>query len=290
MASSVELQRYRRSRAAFDVFFLFGAFGANALPGTVLVRALGELGMSASAARNLITRMLARGMLAAELRGRIAVYRRAGASDERFSDVAGTEAPPVWTGSFGTVVFDIPESRRYERDRLRYVLQEAGCGFLRPGVALSPDPEFALADSTATPQDCVCYTGTFTPGSLDEARRVAAASWNLDEVDAAFREVGRRMNALGEPGHGLRALRKWQALYSSLTEAIFAAPRLPPELLPSRWCQPAVMARKRGMDEAYGPIVQPYLMSITADCRGRELIEWEDWMVDILAEHGPARG
>ncbi len=67
------------------VGFCFGVARRTELPGPVLVRMLADLGVSDSAARTRLARLVARGSLRVTRRGRIADYRMAGPFAEAFA-------------------------------------------------------------------------------------------------------------------------------------------------------------------------------------------------------------
>src|ERR1700722_796493 len=65
---SVSLVRPQRSRTVAFVPFLFGVSGADELAGVALTRLLGDLGVSAGAARQQVARMCRGGQLSASRR------------------------------------------------------------------------------------------------------------------------------------------------------------------------------------------------------------------------------
>src|SRR5699024_9226800 len=133
MSGSTEPKRYRWSGRTIDVPFLFGALGASAVTGPVLVRLLSELGVHESAARNLLVRMRNMGFLEVERSGRMAIYRINAEFTHRYRQVEGTAAAPIWQGRFDGIVYSIPEKFRRLRDRLHHTALAAGYGQLRSG-------------------------------------------------------------------------------------------------------------------------------------------------------------
>jgi len=70
-----------------------------------------------------MTRALKEGRLTSRRQGRTSLYAMTGAYLERFNAIERRfTVEPVWEGFFHSVVYDLPESRRSERDGLRAAL------------------------------------------------------------------------------------------------------------------------------------------------------------------------
>lgn len=107
-----------------------------------LITLLGQLGLSPTAVRTVLSRMARKGWLTVERHGTRSAYgltRRGRALLE-----SGRERiyhPPVrdtWDGQWSVVTFSIPETRRNRRDSLRIRLAWLGFGSLSNGVWISP--------------------------------------------------------------------------------------------------------------------------------------------------------
>jgi phenylacetic acid degradation operon negative regulatory protein len=141
----------RQGSPAALVAALFGMSGRSSLPGPALVALLGDLGLTAAAARRALARMREQGQLVTTPRGRQVDHHLAGAfraSVERLRDDRG-EAPP-WDGSFHTLMHHVPESARPYRDRLRRTAVLVGYAPWQPGVLIGPvDRSAALREVLA---------------------------------------------------------------------------------------------------------------------------------------------
>mgnify|MGYP002871985521 FL=1 len=100
--------------------FLYGLCEVEELPGSYLVEVFGALNMSASGARSYLARAVADGRLVSHRRGRQTAYALNGTFLRRYRTIEQRFiSRPDWEGRFHIVIYDIPETRRSERDALR---------------------------------------------------------------------------------------------------------------------------------------------------------------------------
>ena len=100
--------------------FLYGLCEVEELPGSYLVEVFGALNMSASGARSYLARAVADGRLVSHRRGRQTAYALNGTFLRRYRTIEHRFiSQPDWEGRFHIVIYDIPETRRSERDALR---------------------------------------------------------------------------------------------------------------------------------------------------------------------------
>lgn len=237
-----------------SVPFMFGALDAVALPGPVLRRLLSDVGMSPAASRTLLARLRARGDLAVTHHGRVGIYRLAGTMRRRFEFLRTGPEPRPWGGAFGLVIYDIPESERAMKDRLRHVADRAGLGTLRSGVLISAEPAVAAdvvdrvrpgllphgdpADSGETePVGLVLESGTLELPTV-RARSVAATAWDLPHRSQAFAEQLTMIEHIIEadvPTDPSTAFRRLYDAYLGTVQTRLLDPDLPAELLPADW-------------------------------------------------------
>ena len=118
--------------------YCFGAAEAVGLPGPVLSSLLLALGHTPTGAKALLHRLSGWGLVSSTRHGRVAVHRLAGQLAEGYQQVVSPQPQRVWGGTFHTLLYDIPESRRRERDQLRAAAVGHGYRQLRPGVLVSP--------------------------------------------------------------------------------------------------------------------------------------------------------
>lgn len=254
--------------------FLFGVAAAldrAELPGPVLVALLGDLGLTAPAARALIARMQRDGQLAGARRGRTVDYRLAGAFAESFHRIrtAATGAP--WQGYFHAVLYQVPERHRAFRDLLRRTGLFVGYGLLQQGVLICPsDRRDRLGPVLArTPDDAQVHFGQL---HMDRAGAVAAAhtAWDLAALDRTYRAHTRTLRAAvarrsTPPPPDGRTLRRFTDLLSEPLVDTLRATGLPAELAPADWSLPDLRAAIAELQHVYLPPSVAYVRSLCGD-------------------------
>lgn len=253
------------------VAFLCGLCEVEELPGSYLVEILGALGMSVSGARSYLARAVGDGRLASRRRGRQTVYSPSDALLRRFRTIRrGFGDHPDWEGRFHVVIYDIPETRRSERDALRTAAFDEGWASPRPGVLLGVHPPGGWADPA------ICFAGRLDV-DLDTARGLAARAWPLDEAAQRIRHLAARIEDIRTRYHDLDVsdvsrpalLARVVATHEMLSNATRlrgALPALPSQILPVDYPQD-VMAR------------------ITAELNGPLMASGERAAIRLLAEH-----
>lgn len=257
--------------------YLFGVLEAAAVPGTVLVPLLTDLGMSAPAVRTTLSRMVAAGNLASERAGRIAVYRLAGPYGERFHRLRQGGGPPVWSGAYQLVLYTIPEARRQDRDELREAAFRAGFGAARPGVLIGlGDPRhwcgpwLAAGNLSVELGELAC--------SLPTARRLAERAWNLSTTQpmltAFLAELTRLTSGTGDLGlSALESYRLQAELWERWVSVTVRLPSLPAVLAPEPWPVPALAAAMEKVTELLQPGAHEHARTVVAGAAGAELLE-----------------
>lgn len=233
-----DLERY--TPAFGKVPLAFGAAEARALPGPILIDLVRAMdGASVAATKSLLHRMVGYGLLSVEREGRVGVYRMAGrmlTAFETIRDGTRVRSPDPWGGAFHTVIYDVPETRRALRDRIRATAFRVGYRQLRPGVLISPTDESAHLPPAEEP-DVTLLAGHFSV-DLATARRVAAIAWELDRHGVERRAAIARLQAvleLEELPTGPDALRLLHAVVQPVADVRFTDGDLPAELLPDDW-------------------------------------------------------
>lgn len=264
---TVTSERYRYTNTQGNVAFIFGALSASALPGPVLVRMLQRLHTTESAARNSLASMRNQGRLEGERHGRVVVYRLGEGVVQKYQDIEGTSGPAPWTGTFHSLIHDIPERHRGFRDKFRYMAEYAGFGLVRPGVLISADDRFGRVEHeiTAPPDGSTFFRTTITPPDLAEARRFAQAAWDLDTLAHNYRTViGLLQQTRDRPAEApiddcWHWLDQWHQLYGQILGVQMSDPGLPTELLPSRWPHTTYFEALTEVNTLIGPKLQPIL-------------------------------
>ena len=183
--------------------FLYGLCEVEELPGSYLVEVFGALNMSASGARSYLARAVADGRLVSHRRGRQTAYALNGTFLRRYRTIEQRFiSRPDWEGRFHIVIYDIPETRRSERDALRAAAFADGWASPRPGVLLGMRPPGGWAECAGC-----------SAGRLD----VDLAAWVLGQVVVAA--VSLALNAgrapLAAQIFAVAAMPLWYAVHVS---------------------------------------------------------------------------
>jgi phenylacetic acid degradation operon negative regulatory protein len=234
-------------RARSLVFDLFGDY-LRYRGGAVRLRALVSLldcfDVPESTTRVAATRLRKENWLTAERQGRETVYSLTDAAwqmlDEGRERIFGRAGDP-WDGSWHMVIYQVPESSRATRERLRKKLAWLGFGPLSPGVWLSPHDRgeqvrAAFADDPAVTIDV--FTSRAAGPAAD--RDIAERAWDLPDLDLDYTHFlstyQPRLAAYRAGGlSGVAALVERMALVHDYRRFPFRDPDLPYELLPAGW-------------------------------------------------------
>ncbi len=275
--------------------YVFGCTHARELPGPLLLALLADLDVDAAAARTALHRLRALSGLSARRVGRVALYRLEGVVWQRFVGMATgapIQPPTPWTGAFETLVYDVPETARAARDRLRAAAAAAGYAPMRPGVLIGlATPAAEVLAAHPLPPGSLGYAGRLAldPAAAAEAARVA---WALDDVrrgyaaaTAAIRERARRAALRDTPRDCFRALQECAA------RAMVA--RLPdpelPEQLTGPWPRAELVAT---LDSATARLQQGAIRhahDVVAAHPLRDLVTSIDWAGEVGVSVAPCR-
>lgn len=284
----------RRPVRTASVGYLFGVLVARAVPGTVLVPLLADLGMSTSAARTMLHRMRAAGSIEVERAGRVAVYRLAGTYLEHYRKVAFTEPSGDWSGFFHAVVYDIPETHRAERDLLREQAFAAGFAAARAGLLIGVrEPERWL--SRWCGRGDLLVERVRLHCDLPAARRLADRAWGLTDIaeaidafDAELRRTERRVERRRETGPD--ALARLYDVWQEFVAIRIAAPLLPEELFPDSWGMATMEARVYRVNDVLLPLAQAYAADVIERAGAAGLVEPDpETPRSESRPHGPRR-
>lgn len=263
MASAAAQPHGGAALSAGTVPFLFGACQAEAIPGPILTRLLTDLGMTPAAARTLLSRLKNRGSLSAERIGRSAVYRLSGQMAVDFERVRTGPSQSQWDGNFQAIVYDIGESRRDVKDKVRYAAMIHKFGQLRSGVLISPhDRRRQLEDLLRTELD----EGFIALGMLgfdaETSRRLASRAWDLPSRAKFLTEATDRvMKRLNEPVP-TDALEAFRELHRHVMDSLsirLGDPGLPSPLLPDSWPAPRLHRALSQLMALLGPVMERHL-------------------------------
>ncbi|PZS19798.1 MAG: hypothetical protein DLM54_06375 [Acidimicrobiales bacterium] len=240
------------------------------LVGPVLMRLLGDLGLSSSAARSLLLRMRRDGWLRSERVGRQAQYRLAPVLDAAQArlerQLRGNR--PLWSGSFNGILYSIPEDHRAFRDRLRRSAHLLGYVTLRPGLLVATTDRFEELIPLVPPQpegsQVLRMSVTL---SAEDSRRIAVELWDLDDLAVRYRAVladaqARITRAEIRPPPPRRALQDFAAAAFPVYEVGADDPDLPAELLPAGWPGQQTGPTLGRALQVFGPSLRDYLATI----------------------------
>ena len=229
------------------IFGLYARDRGGALSVAVLVRLLAAVDVDGPAARSLISRLKARGILTPTTVGGSAGYRLTEAGrrllDEGDRRIYGRPRAALDDGWL-LAVFSVPESQRAHRHSLRSRLAALGFGAVSAGVWIAPAH---LTEETSTVlrlHELDRYVDLFTRASLEQDPAEAVARWwDLDALAglysnflAGYGPVLRRWQAGPERTSGesdafadyVRVVTDWRRLP-------YRDPGLPAETLPPDW-------------------------------------------------------
>ncbi|ROT31659.1 PaaX family transcriptional regulator C-terminal domain-containing protein [Micromonospora sp. HM5-17] len=253
-------------RSSSLVPFLFGVAGRAEIPGTVLVRLLGDFGLTEAAARALLLRMRQEGMLASTRRGRVVDYRLAGEYGRRFDRIrrAGQETPPAWTGSFHALLYQVPESRRAFRDALRRSAVNLGYGLLQQGVLIAVRDRTDQLDLLAEPPEDVRVFVTRLEMAEADAAQAARLAWDLDTLAEVYAAHTRTLRAAVHdrptpPEPSPDTLRRYAELLRIPMVDTLRSPQLPESLLPPNWPMPGLWRAIAQVQQVYGGPAMAYV-------------------------------
>jgi phenylacetic acid degradation operon negative regulatory protein len=209
-----------------------------------LVALLDCFGIPEATTRVAAARLRKEGWLAADREGRETVYSLTKGArqmlDEGRDRIFQRAAGP-WDGQWHMVIYQVPETERALRERLRRRLAWLGFGPLSPSVWLSPHNR-----GTQVIEDFADYPAaqldTFRSRSAGNGadRDIAARAWDLAALERDYRDLlarysprlaGYRSGALDDQA----ALVERMRLIYDYRHFPFRDPDLPAELLPDGW-------------------------------------------------------
>ncbi|OHO57965.1 hypothetical protein HMPREF2635_02445 [Corynebacterium sp. HMSC035E02] len=186
----------------------------------MLTPILTGLGLSPAGARTYLSRMVRAGDLSSRRAGRCSVYSMVGDYLAEFRHL-GSPRDFQWEGAFHTVIFDIGEDRRAEKDAFLRAAHASGFRQLRPGVLVGAHAPGEWAQKT--------FIGTWSVDE-DTARDVIATAWDLEDSAA-------RISALGDvpplPTDDVGIVVETTRRHAAAFAALRRTPPFPAQLLPA---------------------------------------------------------
>ena len=209
---------------------------------SVLVDALGTLGIEERNARQAIFRSIEKGLLRSERTGRRARLHLTPSGRHLLEDGAQRiysfgRYEDSWDGWWLVVLSALPEEQRVTRHQLRTRLEFEGLGFLAPGVAISPHVETEAAVVSVLKELGLVPGAVVFRSQVGEAtdpENLLHRAWDLGSLADRYRsfitEFERRSPRNDEAG-----FRSVVELVHAWRRFPFTDPELPARLLPKRW-------------------------------------------------------
>lgn len=239
------------------VFTLFGEYllerGDSVWVGS-LISLLEPFGLSAGGVRTVLSRMAKKGWLTGGRRGRHSFYaltpRGRRLLEEGQARIFHPSWDRPWDGRWLLLAYSIPQDARTLRDRLRDRLAWLGFGSLGNGLWISPhdvrEQIAELSEQMRLGDQLICFRAERVGGGDDRA--LVERCWDLDALDARYRDFIARWRGVGRQAHSSNAQGAAGAVPA--TSESFATrfelihefrrfpledPYLPRDLLPAPW-------------------------------------------------------
>ncbi|MDD2764363.1 MAG: PaaX family transcriptional regulator C-terminal domain-containing protein [Opitutaceae bacterium] len=140
-----------------------------------------------------------------------------------------------WDGRWRLVLFDVPETQRALRQRLRQKLRALGFGYLQNSAWISPDPVEALKDAIGTVNVDV-ETLSFLearPGGGETDAQLVLGAWDFRRINRDYEVYGDILQSAPTRVSSRRAWRNWfDVEWRAWCRAVRSDPLLPEALLP----------------------------------------------------------
>jgi phenylacetic acid degradation operon negative regulatory protein len=272
--ASIMTQGWRPSRLLLTLLGDYWWLRTEQLPSAALVALLTEFGVSDTAARAALSRLIRHGLLTTSKHGRQTFYRLSERGIQVLNEGAhrifsfGLSRP--WDGVWSLVAFSIPEEQRQLRHVLRDRLRWLGFAPLYDGLWISPRDSLSEATSQLA-ELSIEMTTMFRArvvGGTSEAD-LPQQAWDLDALRAHYQQFidtiqplsVRVKNGLSSPEEALKMRTSVMNLWQRFPTM---DPDLPDELLPPDW--PRACARQLFIEmyDALGPLAQRRVQQIIA--------------------------
>jgi phenylacetic acid degradation operon negative regulatory protein len=250
-ASKSLVAEFRSRRTLRTGSLITTVFGDSIAPrgGTVwlgsLIAVMEEFGINERLVRTSVFRLVQDGWLQSRQVGRRSYYSLTEDGRERFERATHKiygEPVTEWDGKWTTVLLNSIDSAK--KDAVRKELSWLGFGALSPSVLAHPNPDMGGLDVATqrleVADELIIMVGQ-TVRNEGSMRRLAQASWNLDEIDERYANFVERFRPLfAAYGKDANVSLKSAFLVRTLLiqeyrKVLLRDPQLPAELLPADW-------------------------------------------------------
>lgn len=170
----------------------------------------------------------------------------------------------AWDGKWRMVIFDVPESDRSLRAKMRRRLMLEGFGCLQKSVWISPSPFGAMIEEL---KDAKVEGGALTlweaiPAAGEKPEDMVKEAWNFEEIGRRWQALSEHLKMAESPEKLGVSLWDWLSGERQLVRACLDLdPLLPAELLPPEYPGRAVWKKRA---ETLGRIARVDIMNSTA--------------------------
>ncbi|MGO4472961.1 PaaX family transcriptional regulator C-terminal domain-containing protein [Arthrobacter sp. M-10] len=267
----------RHQQLIVTIYGLYGRSSGDALPVSVLISMLGDLGYDAPGVRSSVSRLKAKGVLKSVRQDGVAKYELSDTvldvfreGDRRIFAADRSAQLESWV----LAVFSVPESMRNRRHQLRSELSGLGFGSVASGVWIAPAQVLDQARERLASRGLIQFVDFFRGDYLFEGpmRPKVAEWWDLKAIDDQFAEFLDLYEGAGD---------LWAALVGDDPEAALANstaqlrrdafryyipmltlwrrfpyrdPNLPSQYLPKDWRGPAVRETFQAVHRLAAPL------------------------------------
>ena len=235
------------------VFTLYGDYiryrGGEIWTGS-LIELLKHLGMSEQAVRSVLSRMWKKGWLKRRRVGRRSYYSLTKKSVELLAVGAQRIFEPEdgeWSGDWYVVAYNIPESKRQQRNKLRRQLTWMGCGTFNTAIWISPWDVTESVSEVSRRLGIDEFVQVFRSQHLGfaEDKVLVARCWDLNLINSQYDDFVDKYEPM--LARDKARVAEWNEvdpaecfgtrfmLLHEYREFPFVDPHLPTELLPSDW-------------------------------------------------------
>jgi len=275
----------RHQQIIITLYGLYARQRETALPVSVLIAMLGDLGYDAPGVRSSVSRLKAKGVLNSVRTDGVAGYAISPRALEIFTEgderiFATEQANPGhdWV----LAIFSVPESMRSKRHQLRSELQALGFGAMGSGVWIAPARVQPVAKRRLEARGLAGFVEFFHGDYATDTdmRQKVAQWWDLGELDAQLREfldvyagaLDCWTEELGDSPDAALAAASDQTLRAAFRYYIpmltlwrripYRDPGLPLDLLPEGWKGPEAQRIFLGVHRLIAPLAAAHARTL----------------------------